>query len=439
MKKQPIIAIVGKPNVGKSTFFNRLCGRRQAIESEIPGTTRDRIYSPVNWCKKKFILIDTAGIFSACAKNEMNELTEASVETAISEADKIIFLLDATSEIESIEIKISKKLRASGKKIYLLANKADNANSETIEQKYFQLGFGAPNFVSAISGRSVGDFLDILTADISTDVKEIISDDVLKVAIIGRPNVGKSTLLNSLIGEEKAIVSSIAGTTRDATKSEIIYAGVKIEFVDTAGIRRSGKIDRNIEKFSVIRAVRAISESQVAVILLNAEEGLVNQDAHLCGLAKDEGKSIIIAVNKIDVWPENEKKEKMSEFIYKLQKDLAFLPFAPVIFVSAKDEKNLKILLKKILEVKDSRATKIPEDDLKKLIDEAIENHPQIRKVIKFYQEKTNPPIFKLLTKNKEWIHFSHLRYLENKIRDQFPMPSTPIFIDVIETKKKHS
>ena len=435
--QQPIIAIVGQPNVGKSTFFNRICGTRQAIESNIPKTTRDRIYGEANWCGKNFILIDTAGLFEKDNDDDFQAITKVAVTTAIEEADKIIFLINATTGITAYDREIARSLHKSGKEIFLVINKADNAKREEVTKEIMSLGFKNPSFVSAISGRGVADFLDRLTVNFSTVNNTHQREEVINVAIVGRPNVGKSTLLNTLVGKEKAIVSEIPGTTRDTTDAIIDFKNHKIRFVDTAGIRRRGKIDRQIEKFSVIRAYRAIINSSIVIVLLDGIEGITNQDAHLVGFAKDQGKSIIIAINKIDSWSESEFGEKMSEAIYILQKDLAFLPFAPVVFVSAKDGKNLNILLKKILEVYSARFFSIPEPELKVLVDEIKAANQQLPQILEFRQEKTNPPIFKLLVKNKKRFHFSFVRYIENRLRDRFPYPGTPIFIDLIEQTQK--
>ena len=435
--QQPIVAIVGRPNVGKSTFFNRICGSRIAIESDIPKTTRDRIYADACWCGKNFILIDTAGLFEKDQSDNFQKITKSAVEIAISEADKIIFLLDATDGVTAYDREIAKILHKSGKDIFLLINKADNTRREEITHELLSLGFKNPNFVSAISGRGLADFLDLLTADFSAATASKSSEEIIDVAIVGRPNVGKSTLLNTLVGEEKAIVSKIPGTTRDTTDAIINFKNQKIRVVDTAGIRRPGKIGRQIEKFSVIRALRAIKESTVVIILFDGIEGVTNQDAHLAGFAKDQGKSIIVAINKLDLWNNPKKIEERKAFILnKLRLDLAFLPFVPVIFISAKTGANLKIVLKKIIEVYNQRFIKIEKNKLKKLIDGASTRNNQIPQIIDFYQEKVNPIVFKLVCKNKNSFHFSHLRYLENVIRDEYPFFGTPIFIDLINSKQ---
>jgi len=436
--EKPIVAIVGRPNVGKSTFFNRLIGKRQSIESEIPGTTRDRIYVNTSWCGKGFSLIDTAGMFNDSDYNSFALLTQESVEVAISQSDIIIFIIDV-QEIIAADRQIAKHLRQSKNKVFLVANKADNQDREIADREIFSLGFGQPHFISAISGRGVADFLDDLTALFPKKASSIITDsDTIDVALIGRPNVGKSTLLNSLVDEKKSIVSSRPGTTRDTTDAEIKYKNRTIKFIDTAGIRRRGKIDFGIEKFAIIRAKKAIEQSEVVIILIDATEGITNQDAHIIGFAKELGKSIIIAVNKFDLLAEESDEnieDKMAAILGKMQNDLAFLPYSPVIFISAKEKENLNVLFRKIVEVHKERFINIESDLIKKIIFKATEKNPQIPKIVDFYQERANPIVFKLVCRNKKDFHFSHLRYLENTIRDTFPFVGTPIFIDLIDKK----
>jgi len=432
--QQPIVAIVGRPNVGKSTFFNRICGKRTAIESEIPRTTRDRLYSEVNWCGKDFILIDTAGLLEKDKKDDLVAITRSSVQIAIEEADIIIFLIDAKSGTAAYDREIAKKLHKTKKPVFLIANKADNSKREIITREMLSLGFGEPNFVSAISGRHVADFLDKLTLTLGFNKSET-PDKYINVAIIGRPNVGKSTLLNTLVGKEKVIVSESPGTTRDAIDAIINFAGQKIRIVDTAGIRRRGKIDQGVEKISTIRALKIIRNCSVGIILIDGTQGITNQDAHLAGFTKEQGKSIILAVNKIDNWPEDLKKEKITKTISDLQNKLAFLPFAPVIFISAKENINTKVLLKKIIEVYSTRFILIPESEQKILISRIRDGNQQLSEILKFWQEKINPPVFKITVKNKKRFHFSHLRYLENCVRDYYPFLGTPIFIDLVSPR----
>lgn len=437
-KIQPVIAIVGRPNVGKSTFFNRLCGSRIAIESDISKTTRDRIYADVSWIGKSFTLIDTAGLFEKDKNDSFQSVTREAVEVAIFEAEIIIFIVDAESGVVAYDREIAKTLHKSGKKIFLIVNKADNAKREEVSREILSLGFGHPDFVSAISGRGVADFLDQLTKEFPTVIETSKEqEEVINVAIVGRPNVGKSTLLNSITGKSFSIVNNLPGTTRDTVDANIIYKNQKIRFVDTAGIRRRGKIDRNIEKYSTIRAYQAIKRSSVVIIVLDLIEGITNQDAHLVGFAKDQGKSIVLAANKIDEWPEEELETMMSKTIFDLQNDLAFLPYAPLVFVSAKSDTNLNIIVKKITDVYRARFFQIPEPEQKELIDEISAKNQQLPPILEFWQEKTNPPVFKIRVKNRKSFHFSFVRYIENRIRDRYPYVGTPIFIDLVEQKQK--
>jgi len=438
MKKevQPIVAIIGRPNVGKSTFFNRLCGRRKAIESALEKTTVDRIYGEVNWCGKKFSLIDTAGIYENDKNDQLQKIIGDNIGLAIEQSDLIIFLVDVTNT-HSYDKEIAKILRKTNKKILLVANKSDNQEREIISHELLSLGLGEPIFISAISGRGVGDLLEKINQHLPESKSTKISEEnIINIALIGRPNVGKSTILNSLLEEDRAIVSPIPGTTRDTNDALIDFRGAKFRVIDTAGIRRRGKIDKEIEKYSIIRSVNAIKESDVAIIIIDADEGITNQDAHIAGTAKDMGKSIIIAINKFDIWDhlaEEKQKEKMAITIEELRNALTFLPYVPIVFVSGLNKANIKKLLSEAKDLFSERNKTIDEEEIKKIGIEARNNNQQFPDFYSFYQEKSNPPIFKLEVRDKKRVHFSHLRYLENFIRNYYPFRGTPIFIDLIE------
>lgn len=442
MKKevQPVVAIIGRPNVGKSTFFNRLCGQRKAIESALEKTTIDRIYGEVNWCGKKFSLIDTAGIYENDKNDQLQKNISDNINLAVEQSDLIIFLVDVMVA-HSYDREIAKLLRKSSKKILLVANKSDNQTREIVSRELLSLGLGEPIFISAISGRGVGDLLEKISQELpkSKNVRKL-QENIISISLIGRPNVGKSTILNSLLGEDRAIVSSIPGTTRDTNDALIGFGGTKYRVVDTAGIRRRGKIDSEIEKFSIIRSVNAIKESDVSIIIIDADEGITNQDAHIAGTAKDMGKSIIIAINKFDIWDqlaEEKKKEKMAIMIEELRRNLAFLPYVPIVFVSGLEKTNIKKLLSEAKDLFSERNRIIDAEEVEKIGLEAKSNNQQFPNFYSFYQERSNPPVFKLEVRDKKRVHFSHLRYLENFIRNYYPFRGTPIFIDLLEKSKK--
>lgn len=433
------VTIVGKPNVGKSTLFNRICKKRRAIESEISGTTRDRLEDIATWCGRDFILADTAGLITEKAdffKNEVNAIIADTIE----ESDLVVFLVDINQVINDVDRELAKIVHKSGKKVVLVANKVDNNEREEARKELFSLGFGQPCFVSAISGRNVGDMLDLITNNLPKTTRKVRKTAEATLAIVGRPNVGKSTLINALTNKNVSLTSEIPGTTRDIVESEIELSGKKIKIVDTAGIRRRGKIEKGIEKYSVMRAMKAIDEAEVVIILVNAEEGLVAGDVHLAGYAKENGKSIIIAVNKIDIWNEltdEEKELEKSKMIAVLQSDLAFIPYVPVVFISALDKENLTPLLKNVIKVRSKRFTKIEPEELKEIYKNARERLGQLPDIYDIYQDNINPIVIKIVVKNKKVFHFSFARFLENFIRDQIDLTGTPIFIDLIEKNKK--
>ena len=438
--QQPVVAIIGRPNVGKSTFFNRLCGQRKAIESASEKTTVDRIYGEVNWCGKKFFLIDTAGIYENDKNDQLQKNISDNINLAIEQSDLIIFLVDVMVA-HSYDKEIAKLLRKSNKKILLVANKSDNQEREIVSRELLSLGLGEPTFISAISGRGVGDLLEKISQNLPKSKNTIkLHENIVNISLIGRPNVGKSTILNSLLDEDRAIVSSIPGTTRDANDALISFYGTKYRIVDTAGIRRRGKIDNEIEKYSIIRSINAIKESDVSIIIIDADEGITNQDAHIAGTAKDMGKSIIIAINKFDIWDqltEEKKKEKMAIMIEELRSSLAFLPYVPIVFVSGLKKTNIKKLLSEAKDLFFERNRIIDAEEVEKIALEAKNNNQQFPNFYSFYQERSNPPVFKLEVKDKKRVHFSHLRYLENFVRNYYPFRGTPIFIDLLEKSRK--
>lgn len=424
------VALVGRPNVGKSTLFNRLIGQRKAIETPIPGTTRDRLYGEVSWCGKEFNIIDLAGIEFG-TKEEIDRNIQESVNFAIETADLILFIVDWEEKENPIDKRIARLLQKASKNVLMVINKADNLERINSIEEFKRLGKFEMVPVSAIGGKNTGDLLDVVCSKISESkpVEKKVEEPKIKLAIIGRPNTGKSTLINTIIGDKRAVVSAEAGTTRDVVNVDFIYKGTKIEIADTAGIRRPGKIQKDtIESFGLLRTHRALKESDIAILLIDGIEGLVSSDANILGQAKEWGKGIILAVNKIDMWDDLETK--MPRMIAYLQEKLNFTPWLPIIFISAKEKENIKPLLNQIMTVYKNRNTTIDQKELDQILEDAKQNNFQLSNLTSISQKKTNPPIFEVKFK-KEEPHVSQIRYLENRIRDNYPMTGTPIFIDL--------
>lgn len=442
----PIVAIIGRPNVGKSTFFNRLIGRKIAITTDIPGTTRDRLYERVAWRGREFILIDTAGI-ELEFEERFKEDIQSQIEIAVREADLIIFMADVTSGITPQDLNAAQKMRRAKKNVMLVANKADNQKLEEQAAEFYKLGLGKPMPISALSGRNTGDMLDVVTENlkqIKPKIKLPVLEKSVKVAIIGRPNVGKSSLFNALINENRAIVNEVPGTTRDIVSTVFNFKNEKIEFIDTAGLRRRGKIGKaiqglkkegKIEKYSAVRAMRTIDEADVALVVIDATEGVVAQDLHLAGFIKDSYKGVIIVINKTDI----AHNVTVENYLPILRHKFDFISFAPVIFVSAVTKKNIQKIFDLILEVKKSRELKIPTPKLNKILEKAVIERPPAglknkKPKIKYItQMGISPPSFVIFTSFPEYIHFSYKRYLENRLRKEFAFSGTAIKIEYRE------
>jgi len=429
------VALVGRPNVGKSTLFNRLIGKREAIETSVPGTTRDRLYGEVFWQGEEFSLIDVAGI-EAGAKSEIEKNMQEGVDLAIESADLIIFLVDWNEKDKESDKRVARKLRSINKPVIMAVNKSDNVNRMEDIEEFKRLGSFKIIPISAISGKNTGDLLDEVVCELKSIKKEapkkkIKDENIINLAIIGRPNVGKSTLLNTIIGEKRAVVSSEAGTTRDVLDVIFSHKDGKIRIFDTAGLRRRGKITKDtIESFSVLRTMRALRNSDVAVLMIDAEEGLVAGDVHILGQAKEFGKGVIVAVNKIDAI-KGDREQFMGETLSQLQLELNFMTWVPVVFISAQDGDNVKSLLNQVIKVDKNRKSMIKQEDLNAILDFAKESNFQLQNAKSLTQKRTNPPAFELRYTREE-PHYTQIRYLENKIRDVFPMEGTPIFIDLV-------
>ncbi|HIQ11309.1 MAG TPA: ribosome biogenesis GTPase Der [Caldilineales bacterium] len=447
-KPKPIVALVGRPNVGKSTLFNRLIGRRQAIVEDLPGTTRDRLYGDAAWAGKSFIVVDTGGIeplkerggkvvsasydpLAAASKGFVAEI-RSQAELAIEEADVILFLVDAKEGLTAADEEVAAMLRDTDKPVILAANKADNAARRMNALEFYALGLGDPYPISAYHGTGTGDLLDVIVAHLpEAPVEEEEEEEALRIAIVGRPNVGKSSLLNALLGQERAIVSDIAGTTRDAVDTYLTWDGQKVILVDSAGIRRRGRIERGIEKYSVMRALRAIGRSDVVLLVLDATEGVTAQDAHIGGYILEEGRSLIIVVNK---WDAIEKDtHTMAEYNRRLREELKFLDYVPALYVSALTRQRVNQIIPAALRVKAQRETRIPTGELNRLLQDAMAANPPKAfkgRQARFYyitQADIDPPTFVFFVNDPRAVHFTYERYLENRIRERFPFEGTPI------------
>jgi len=429
------VAIIGRPNVGKSTLFNRLVGKRIAIETPIAGTTRDRLYGEVLWRGQKFNLVDVAGIDEK-SYDEISKSTQEGVELAIENADLILFLVDWNEKDNQFDKNIARRLRKMSDKVLLVVNKADNIDRQKDIEEFERFGGFKMVAVSSISGRSSGDLLDAVVLKLrkipAAARKTKIGRTDIRLAIIGRPNVGKSTLLNTIIGAKRAIVSDTPGTTRDIVDVEFMHKGKKLHISDTAGIRRPGKVQKDtIESFSVLRSYNALKNCDVAILVIDAEEGLVSLDANILGKAKEWGKAIVLAVNKIDLI-ETDRKSYMAKTLDLLGDQLNFAPWLPAVFISAEDNENINFLLNQVVSASISRETIIAEKDLEQILQLAKKANPQLINVISLSQGRAKPPIFKAKIKGKNIPHITQIRYLENKIRDAVPMAGTPIFIDLV-------
>lgn len=447
---KPYVAIVGRPNVGKSTLFNRIVGERRAVVSDIPGTTRDRIMAPAEWIGRQFMVVDTGGIEILPAAVEEGRrplkseplledsaefipLIRAQAKQAVAEADLIVFLTDAAAGLTSADREVAELLRRSEKPVLLAANKADNAQREQEALEFYELGLGEVHPISAIHGRGVADLLDIIVERLPSTEPEEEDDEAVRVAILGRPNVGKSSLLNKLLGQERAIVSPVAGTTRDALDTELQWGDEEIILIDTAGLRRRGKIEPGVEKYSTLRTLKAAERADVALLLIDATEGITAQDVHIAGLIANQGVSIVVLVNKWDAVSAETKRNGI-EFEARVRYELKFMRYIPVLFISALTGRRVQDVIPAALDVADARYTRVKTGPLNDIIREAILEHapPSKRgRRMKLYyvsQPEVAPPTFIFFVNNPALVHFSYKRYLENVIREQlFAFPGTPL------------
>lgn len=441
MANKPIVAVVGRPNVGKSTFVNRLLGARHSIVDDQSGVTRDRIYFDAEWLEKEFTLIDTGGIIPGDEDEIMlNIFTQAKV--ACEEADKIIFIVDGRDGINPIDYDIANVLRRSGKPVYLAVNKLDSPDKFININDFYALALGEPIAISALHGSGgIGDLLDVVTKDFERGLKEEKSENI-RIAIVGKPNVGKSSIVNALLNKERVIVSDVSGTTRDAIDSKVKYEGEEFILVDTAGIRKKSKVDWGIEKFAVDRSIRAIKNCDVAILVVDATEGVTDQDKKIAGTVIEAGKAIVLAVNKWDLI-EDKESSTINKFEKEIEKEMPFLSYAPKVFVSAKTKQRLVNLYKLSKEVYAQATKRISTSLLNKVVMDAISMTPPIsvrgKRLKVFYttQVKVQPPTFVLFINDDKLLKDNYVKYLENKLREAFGFYGTPIKITAREKGEK--
>jgi GTP-binding protein len=427
---RPVVAIVGRPNVGKSTIFNRIIGDRLAIVEDKPGVTRDRIYGTGEWNGRSFSVIDTGGI-EAGGEDGLLRLVRMQAELAIEEADVIVFMVDAKAGMTNADEEVAQMLFRSGKPVVVAVNKVDNLGRLDDIYEFYSLGFGDPVPLSGAHGTGLGDLLDAVVAKLPEDSGQEYDDDVIKVAVIGRPNVGKSSLVNAILGEERVIVSDIAGTTRDAIDTPFEKDGQKYVLIDTAGMRKRGKVYETTEKYSVMRAMKAIERADVAIVVLNGAEGIIEQDKHIAGYAHEMGKAAVFAVNK---WDAVEKDDKtMQRFADAIRDHFQFMAYAPIVFLSAKTKQRLHHLLPVVNRVAESHAMRVPTHLLNDVISDAVAVTPpptdRGRRLRINYatQVSVKPPTLLIFVNDPELMHFSYERYLENRIRAAFQFEGTPL------------
>jgi GTPase len=445
--RTPVVALVGRPNVGKSTLFNRLAGERISIVEDEPGTTRDRLYATTEWTGHAFILIDTGGVDvaltdKAAQKNQPAALGQSSrafareirqqAEVAISEADVVVLVMDAREGLTEADRDVADILRKSGRPVILAVNKAENVERRQAALEFYELGLGEPYAISAHHGAGTGDLLDVIVEHLPQVPEEEVEPDRVRIAIVGRPNVGKSSLLNALTQEERAIVSAIPGTTRDAIDTELTWQGQKITLVDTAGIRRRGRVEVGVEKYSVLRALNAVQRSDVVLLVLDATTGVTSQDTHVAGFVLEAYKSVAVIVNKWDAI-EDKDNQSVTQFTAEVRDKLRFMDYVPVLFVSALTRQRVSKIMPLAVSVASERTRRIPTAELNRLLREALNARPAMSrrgkqlKLLYATQAEVAPPTFVLFVNDPELVHFTYERYLENRIREVYAFQGTPI------------
>jgi GTP-binding protein len=455
--KKSLVALVGRPNVGKSVLFNRLVGQRKAVVSELPGTTRDRIFGESDWNGVVFDVVDTGGLevyrprqpgdpaTSPLEEGSRDFVSEIRAQAllAIEEADVIVLVVDAIQGVTAADQEIADILLRTSKPVLVAANKADSPARREDAFEFYGLGMGEVYPVSALHGIGTGDLLDAIIRALPLKPADDLDaeDESIKIAIVGRPNVGKSSLLNRLLGQERAIVSPVAGTTRDAIDTQLTWNGVPIMLIDTAGIRRRGKVAPGVEKYSVLRAYKAVERADVVLLLIDATDGVTQQDTHIAGMVREAYKSVVIVVNK---WDAIEKDtHTMNEHVHEVQQKLTFLPYVPVLFVSALTGQRIHTVLESAVRVQEERMVRIPTSALNKIVREALLRHapqtkqPRPLKIFLAQQVRVDPPTFLFHINDLRLLHFSYERYLENQIRAVYPFTGTPIRFSFRERGRK--
>jgi GTP-binding protein len=447
-KHKPVVALVGRPNVGKSTLFNRLIGRRTAIVEDLPGTTRDRIYGDSYWNGVGFIVIDTGGLEApselGAARPRVADAAPLAVDSAafvkyiqnqaqvaIDEADVIIFVVDGKEGLTAADQDVAELLRRSNKPLFVAVNKAESATRQMDALEFWNLGLGEPYAISAYHGDGVGDLLDAVVKQLPAHPDEDVDDDSIGITIVGRPNVGKSSLLNVLLGAERAIVSEVPGTTRDPIDTRLVYHGQEITLIDTAGIRRRGSVEPGIEFYSVLRSMRSIDRADVALLLIDATEGVTAQDSNVAGYILDKNKSAVIIVNKWDAIDKDENT--MKAYAQQVREQLKFMAYVPVLFISAKTRQRVHQVLPAALEVFEARQHRLTTSEFNQLLHTAYNsNFPPSHagRHLRIYygtQVGADPPTFVIFVNDPDLVHFSYERYLQNRIREHYPFTGTPI------------
>lgn len=428
---KPIVAIVGRPNVGKSTLFNQIGKKRVSIVDDMPGVTRDRIYLDAEWLNHEFTMIDTGGI-EFDESNHILKSMRQQAQIAMAEADVILFLVDGRAGLTNSDEEVAKILRSTKKPVILGVNKIDSPQLEMNIYEFYNLGLGDPIPLSASNSMNLGDLLDAVVAAFPEETAEAKDEDEISIAVIGRPNVGKSSLVNQLLGEERVIVSDVAGTTRDAIDTHFVKDGIKFMLIDTAGMRRRGKIDEPVERYSVMRSLRAIDRADVVLLLINAFEGITEQDKKIAGYAHESGKGVVIVVNKWDIFPDKDDKSTL-RFTEDLRDEIGFLQYAPVLYTSALTGQRVARVTELVKYVAEQQSMRIKTSVLNELIRDAVSVNPppmhrgRRLKILFMTQADIKPPKFIIFVNDPELMHFSYLRFIENRLREMYGFEGTPL------------